>query len=246
MKILTLILLICTAIAHGEMIAPAPLGKTPANVQCPNVSYSSMCYLDIDSGTITPSCSPILSNDVNVISTTNGLVIEVDMQDWSRLQVGTRIQNPHHYSLHIGNSPSNNGWGGDSGQFSNDSEFHLYNDSVLVYGNDHIGSPLLHSQANAVPSGLPYVWATVCDGYFNWYAWDPTSNVGSQFTVTDAVGLFQIDGNEQDVNASGNDTKLYIGLERTVGSSSRTGGDLVVAPSGDGGEGIDVQLILSR
>lgn len=229
--------------AHAEDVR---LPEKASPILCPNVSYSEMCYLDVDAGVITPSCSPGLSQYVQVISSANGMVVEVDMQGWDKLQVGTRIQNPQGYVMHIGNSPSNNAWGGDSGHFSNDSEVHVYNESVYVYGNDNIGSGLMHSQGGAIPQGLPYVWATVCDSYFNWYAWDPISNQGSNFTITDATGLFQIDGNEFDQNPNGNDTKLYLGFERTVANGSRTGSDIVVAPSGDGGEGIDVQLILSR
>lgn len=246
MKTILPFIFLASSAAYSDLATVEPTKKTSL-VQCPTVTHSQMCYLDIDAGVITSSCSSGLSNDISVVSSTNGLVVEVDMQNWKKLQVGTRIQNPQAYAMNIGNSPSNDGWGGDRSHFSNDSEMHLYNSSVYVYGNDNIGGSLLHSQGGAVPTtGLPVIWATICDGYFNWYAYEPISNQGNNFTVTDSVGLFQIDGNEYDQNPNGNDTKLYIGLERTIANTSRTGGNLVVAPSGDSGEGVDVQLILSR
>jgi hypothetical protein len=226
-----------------EKIAPA---NTPEAL-CPwsGTGGTHFCYVDIETGT-TPTCSPQIAGQVQVISTQNGAVIEVDTTGYRQMMVGSRIENAQEYSLHIGNSPSNNGWAGDSGHFSNDSEAHLYNSTLYVYGNDHIGNPLLAQEANAVPAqNQPVIWAAVCDGIFRWYSYDPVSQTGSSRDVMDS-GLFQIDGNEADSNPNGNDRKLYIGAERTIGSAARTGGDLISAPSGTFNQGIDLQIMLSQ
>ena len=140
-------------------------------------------------------------------------------------------------------SPSNNAWRGDASHFANDSEMHIYNNTLFVWGNDNIGSPQLLKQSNVLPDKDGVLWAGVCDSEFLWYSWDQVNPSTSAY-LNDSVGLFQIDGNEPDAQAGGvNDTKLYVGLERTIGTASRTGVDLHASPI-PGSPGDDVTLIL--
>lgn len=232
-----------------ELTPPKGEITSPSNAEllCPwsGTGATYFCYVDLDTGT-KPTCAPEIANQVNIINTANGAVVEVDTSGFQQMLVGSVIQNSQGYALHIGNSPSNNGWGGDSGHFSNDSEAHLYNSSLFVYGNDHAGTPLLAQVSNAVPAqNQPVIWAAVCDGVFRWSSYDTVSQTGGNHDIVDS-GIFQIDGNEMDSNPNGNDQNLYIGLERTISNSSRTGGDLISAPSGTLNQGIDVQIMLSR
>ena len=246
------LLLSLLAIGSQAQETPLPLKdelapSSNADASCPwsGTGATYFCYIDLDTGT-KPICADQILNHVNIIETTNGAVVEVDTTGFQQMLVGTVMQNSHEYALHIGNSPSNNGWGGDSGHFSNDSEAHLYNSSLFVYGNDNAGTPLLAQVSNAVPAqNQPVAWAAVCDGIFRWYSYDPVSQTGSSHDVVNS-GIFQIDGNEADANPNGNDRNLYIGLERTIGNSSRTGGDLIAAPSGTLNQGIDLQIMLSQ
>ncbi|MFO0589054.1 MAG: hypothetical protein U0441_16000 [Polyangiaceae bacterium] len=213
-----------------------PQGKTPVggakdNFTCQwQTQNASYCYVDIENAIL--DCADNVASDVRIIDTDSGIVLEVDMAGHKMLQVGTKVAGPHGYALHIADSPSNNGWAGDGGDFSNDSEALLYENTMFVWGSDRVGNPNLLKAQNVIPDGDGVLWAGVCDGKFLLYSWDFT-NPATNALVTSVDGLFQIDGNEPDNENGGvNDTKLYVGLERTVGSSSRTGSDLYSAPWG--------------
>lgn len=42
------------------------------------------------------------------------------------------------WSFNLGDSPSNNGWGGDGGDFSNDAELEIVNGKLDVFGSDDL------------------------------------------------------------------------------------------------------------
>jgi hypothetical protein len=128
--------------------------------------------------------------------------------------------NPTDWALHIGNSPTTDGNSGDGGNWQNDTEAQLFGTGLVVYGSDVVGSGALLSSSTAVASGSDTVQAIVCDSYFSWSSSTYTGDVSG-------VGVFQIDGDEADTGTSAtsglNDQQLYLGVNRTVGSTSRIG-----------------------
>ncbi|MCO4773628.1 MAG: hypothetical protein KDA24_26585 [Deltaproteobacteria bacterium] len=163
-----------------------------------------------------------------VVSTSGGLVLRADMANWTAMVATADVDLPpamsDNWALNIGNSPSNNGWGGDGSEFANDTEVQLWNNGVQVIQNDfgvNVGEPqILAGFGPATDLSGDLVEATVCDGYF---AWDSSTSTGD---VTDPH-LFQIDGDEADFQASANDysndTYLWIGVGRTIGWAGRNG-----------------------
>lgn len=125
--------------------------------------------------------------------------------------------------MHWANSPSSNGWGGDGGDFSNDAEVFVYGSSVILYSNDTYGATSLASGAGVDPTSQSTGTAVLCDSYFGWTG----DNTGTTIEHT-GPETFQIDGNEADTQSSTglNDQLVYLGVERTVGSTARTGGDV--------------------
>ncbi|KAK2168339.1 hypothetical protein NP493_1234g00009, partial [Ridgeia piscesae] len=109
------------------------------------------------------------------------------------------------YSFNIGDSPTNNGWAGDSGSTRQDAEIHSYNEYLKVFRSDVGGSSCLTSNQNTVKTAMlirlskMQMYATNYEG-FDYYKQDR--------------GLFAFD-------------TMYMGLNRVVsyiyGSSSRTG-----------------------
>jgi hypothetical protein len=68
--------------------------------------------------------------------------VVIDMSEHEALTIRATLSEPTAYAFHIGDSPSNDGHGGDYGNFSNDAEVHLIGAGLYVFGNDHsIGDP---------------------------------------------------------------------------------------------------------
>ncbi len=184
---------------------------------------SNTCTINMATGAAT--CD--MGNPVSTVSTVNGLALRADMTNWTAMVASFDVDLPDnvnsldHWALNIGNSPSNNGWGGDGSQFANDSEIQLWRNGVQVLSNDYglnaTGNVFLPGVSPATDLAGDFVEATVCDGYFSW-----ENDAG--FTETISPYLFQIDGDEADFQAGGsNDSILWIGINRTVGTPYRSG-----------------------
>jgi hypothetical protein len=62
----------------------------------------------------------------------------IDLPPGSRLlRLRFEVCDPHGLWLHVGDSPSNDGAGGDAGHFSNDAELELRATGLWMYGNDY-------------------------------------------------------------------------------------------------------------
>jgi len=187
--------------------------------QCPVPTTTSTCIINIATGAAT--CDN--GNPTYTVSTTSGLVLRLDMSNWTTVRADvdlTGMVDPDgaNWILNIGNSPSNNGWAGDSGHFNNDSEMQLFGYTLTVYHNDLAGNGQALTQHSAFDPDGDSATAIVCDSYFGW-----ESSTVPYIDLFDA-GIFQIDGDEPDVAAGvKNDQQLYIGINRTVGSSGRDG-----------------------
>lgn len=213
--------------ADVDVCVPVP--TPPAVVvdwgECGQPSEKTVCQVELSSGQVV--CTG--DEPTSLISTSSGLVYRLDMSAWTSVAAIVDLEEPVEWTINLGNSPTNNGWGGDSSSTSNDSEMHLRRSLVRVYANDPGGS----GEVLAVPGALDPVDTTVtvvCDGFVSW---NSSANHGQ--LISDFI--FQIDGDEPDTqNSTGiNDQYLWLGIERTVGSSGR---------SGDGVQG--VTLIFGR
>lgn len=182
--------------------------------RCPEPTEFTTCTIDlVDGSTSCDNGDPISLEAFNQ----NGPVYALDMAEWDVAIVDVDSLDPEGWWLHLGNSPSNNGWNGDGSDNSNDSEAQLLNNSLAVYPNDFGGGTAVLSES--APVELPSDSATmvVCDGYFKWTSSTLDVSAASNF-------IFQIDGDEPDPQAGGiNDQLLWLGVGQTVGSPGRDG-----------------------
>ncbi|MFT4976645.1 MAG: hypothetical protein ACI8S6_002550 [Myxococcota bacterium] len=143
----------------------------------------------------------------------------VDMASYTSIIVEGDIRSAKDWAMHWSNSPSNDGWSGDGSDNENDSEAFFYGTSLFVYDSDRGSSSAVLSVGSAVDATSDSFSSVICDGYFGF------ESGSTAFTDVSSDYIFQIDGDEPDAQAGGtNDTMLYLGVNQTVGSSSRSGG----------------------
>jgi hypothetical protein len=189
----------------------------------------------------TINISPVSSHDCHdgtgiVTLTTNSgnaRVARIDLNQsftWLSVNVLVDVCNPTGWTVNIGDSPTNNGGGGDSSSTRHDTEAELNGTGVNVYYSDIGGTGRHTGLANAVAtSGCSTLqWTVVQDSL----SYDDDGNTADTPRVTAAgslaagTHLFDFPPyNEADSeDSSGADAdKLYLGLNRTIFTASRSG-----------------------
>lgn len=92
---------------------------------------------------------------------------------------------PSGYTFTVGDSRSNDGWGGDAGTQSNDAEMQIYNTTLDAYGNDQssldgVNRNVVHL-SDSIHQGA-HVTVTVKNSYLGWSIINPVISGGSTFT----------------------------------------------------------------
>ncbi len=190
---------------------------------CPAATYS--CKIDIDGG------SNDCTDGIVTLQTSSGTgrVAAVDLEatnSWQSLNVLLEVCDPNAWTQNIGDSPTNNGWGGDNSSTSHDAEAQIKDRNVSVYRSDVGGGGLACSQSNVLPaSGCRIVQWTVRDDQVTFDADSDTCdspdfvcNGSDDELLVTAYDVYD----PQD--PSGDDEDMwYVGLNRVVNSSSRNG-----------------------
>ena len=143
----------------------------------------------------------------------------VDMTNYRTMIVEAPLQKVSQWGLHIGNSSTNDGYGGDAGTTWHDSEFFTFGTGAALYSDDFGGSAVVASLPGVIDLNNDFSYTVVCDGYLGFQ----TDSL--PYTDYSSPNIFQIDGDESDPGSSTglNDRKLWLGLNRTIGSTSRVG-----------------------
>ncbi|MEM9293401.1 MAG: hypothetical protein AAGD01_17085 [Acidobacteriota bacterium] len=190
-----------------------------ANYSC-NINISPFSSEDCSlEDVVDPQPSPFGSNQRRAI---------VDLNqgfNWRSLVVRVETCNPTGWTVHIGDSPTNNGYGGDSGSTSHDAEVQALNNQLTVYESD-IGT----SSLTCLFTGPPNPPGCIVQQYLvrnDYFEFDPnvplTTNplsICSNSTIFDFPNYDEAD--LEDPSGLYED-KVYVGLNRTYGSSSRNG-----------------------
>ncbi|KAI0208607.1 hypothetical protein LSAT2_006707 [Lamellibrachia satsuma] len=128
-------------------------------------------------------------------------VLRITPPEWAKsVSFHMAFEKSSKFSFNIGDSPTNNGWSGDSHTTVYDAEIHSSHNNLYVYRSDVGGSSLVTS-SDAVKTAMlirlskNQMYSTNYEG-FNYYKQDK--------------GLFAFD-------------TMYMGLNRVVGSKYRTG-----------------------
>lgn len=91
----------------------------------------------------------------------------VEMTRGDEIFLRVEVDSPRGWVFHLGDSPSDNGGGGDGGDFSNDAEAYLMDNDLFVFGNDSsLGQPgHVREFPDIVPEDGPGLfWLAVGDG----------------------------------------------------------------------------------
>ncbi|MCA9670516.1 MAG: hypothetical protein KC503_33195 [Myxococcales bacterium] len=193
-----------------------PVGDSSVDTAPP---YKLSCSIDVKAGT--HNCAAPVTQDA--LSPGSGR-FTVDLAGYSELTLVARLCDPTGYALDVGNSPTNNGDGGDGGSRSNDSELQIKDTTLSIFGNDYNpagGGKLIQAAPSYVPaSGCAERTLVISDGQVT----------GSQGLSVTSPYIFRL--NQPDSEGSP-DAIVYLGLDRVVGSTARVGTGL---------ERVDVKL----
>jgi uncharacterized caspase-like protein len=152
------------------------------------------------------------------------ITVAIDMPSRrSLLRLRFEVCDPKGFWLHVADSPSCNGGGGDSAQFSNDAELELLNSGLWLFGNDYARAAdkvvtILGSRPDFVAAGGCSVRTLVlADGSVR--SAEPAVNARSPYSL-------RLDPGTDHEGAP--DRRWYLGLNRSVGSGApdRTGSGL--------------------
>lgn len=152
------------------------------------------------------------------------LLLVLDMKNRQEVEFELLFHDdPKGWCANIGNSPSNNGWRGDAGNFSHDSELQVKEKQLAAFGNDYTANEVALDdnarliEANDFVSPAGHARIKVRNGTL---MWESTTGASGQ---KNSEFLFRWDS-EYDAERGGpNDTLLYAAFNRVIASNARNG-----------------------
>jgi len=227
------------ALSEEELALMAP---TPA----PAANHSNVVYeCDIDVLNATTNCNPVLvdANEHDPGEWTATAHMQIKSTKYRRMDVFAEICDPSEYALSLADSPSANGWGGDSGQTDHDAEMHFYGAGAHFFSTTDYAHGVFanHSSLGGAfvgdGDGCQVVHTVTYQELGSEVGVLSIDGGGSPLTIRDDRG-FQLDtaacgggaadparGISCDHEDAGlaHDNTWHVGLNRTVGSGSRDG-----------------------
>ena len=183
---------------------------------CPSSGAVITCDIDVLTGSA--SCngpSPLTVSD----RSPHGPALAVDMTGFRTLLLELEFSRPDEWAFHLGNSPGNDGWSGDRGEFEHDSELFTRFTTLFAFANDHHRSEMFKPLANALGANSSQTQLAVCDGYFQWRRGAMVHEVAHPGLLR--FGNPDLDGGH--LGRAGNDNRLWLGLNRTIRPGRRVG-----------------------
>lgn len=206
----------CAVLAGLLAVAPASAGTTGA-------TYYT-CAVDISLNTNNCTDGVITATAVSGVQR----VLRANLSpSYVRMDVFINVCNPTGWWSHVSDSPTTNGFGGDSGSTSHDAEAYTLDTAVQMYTMDNsrgAAFPSYRTSAVVPASGCNRVQWTV---YESQLFFDDDGNPADTplIDVLTSRGFESAPYAETDSeDPSSLDASLwYVGLNRTVGSTARTG-----------------------
>jgi hypothetical protein len=175
-------------------------------------SCSTSCVVDVQASTTTCS-GPIVAEALQ-----GGRArLRVDLTGCTRLEVNAVICDPKGYVLDIGDSPTNDGFGGDAGSSSNDAEVQIWDLALTAYADDYVppaGDLLLTDDAFVPATGCVDRKLTISDGRLETLV---------PYHVMTSPYFFRLNHPDKEGKP---DAVVYVGLNRVVAGGARTGSGL--------------------
>jgi hypothetical protein len=172
---------------------------------------------------ISPTASTNCASPVNILPFSFGSIertADVDLNQgglWQSLTLRVRVCDPTGWFVHIGDSSTNNGFGGDGATASHDAEAHAIGNTLQVYRADFGSGSFLSCQTPSLGCTGGCVtqdWTVINDRL----TYDPDTATAGPVSICDNIYLFDFPPyDETDVeDPNGLDVdKLHIGLNRT-------------------------------
>lgn len=149
--------------------------------------------------------------------------IAVDVPEGHQLVAQLEVCDPAGWVLNVGDSPTNDGGGGDYGSTSNDAEFQIRGTTLDVFGSDYaIGSATRRQTVDGFlsPGGCQSVTAEVRDR-------EIVLSSGGRRHVFRGEALLRLNPPRDDEGAP--DWRWFIGLNRVIDGTRRRGTGVVRA-----------------
>jgi hypothetical protein len=171
------------------------------------------CTVNLEAGT--SSCD----GAVSVAAATSAMAGTIDMSGYHELSLSFEVCEPTQWVLHLADSDSSDGYGGDAGTSSNDAELYLLGSDLYVWGSEACESTEhFHLESNFAPSsGCSEHLITVQD--------QGIASVAHALSLSSPC-LLRIDPPEDDEGTP--DAVWHVGLNRTF-LEPRTGTGLTSA-----------------
>ncbi len=186
-----------------------------ACVTAPDAGGGCVYTCSVDVASTTTDCAGAITGAFGVGLNRDRFTATVDMGGLTELTLSVTICDPTGFTVHVADSPTCDGFGGDAATSSNDAEVQLSGTTLGVYANQNASPPsmLLYSDAAFVAaSGCTMFTWTVRDQFFG-------ADVGS---VSEASPyLLRIDPPTDTEGVP--DALWYVGLNRSYGSTARSG-----------------------
>lgn len=155
-------------------------------------------------------------------------VLQVNLSpSYVRLDVFINVCNPTGYWSHIGDSPTNDGYGGDAGTTQHDAEAHFVGTGLLTWGmyNPRVSSwPSYRSDAVVAASGCYRVQWTAWESHFQFDDdGDPADTPRVDFASSRSIESSPYLESDTEDPTGANANLWYVGINRTVYSALRSG-----------------------
>ena len=150
-------------------------------------------------------------------------IVDLDATElWQSFVLRVETCDPSGWTVHIGDSITNNGYGGDSQSTQHDAEVQNFDGVVSSYSSDFGASNLAHQFANPVSGCVVQQYYVAND----WFVFDPDAATSGDllyaynplsfdFPAYDEADLEDPMGLLED--------RLYVGINKTFNAGSRTG-----------------------
>ncbi|NJK32956.1 MAG: hypothetical protein HC927_11410 [Deltaproteobacteria bacterium] len=219
------------AIAESDLLAPGSQAVPVAGV-----SYS--CEIDV--GSAWTDCDPAyVDAGEQDPSEWTAKVRMQEQANFRRMDIFAEICDPTEFAFSVSDSPTTNGWGGDSGTTDHDAEAHLYGAGLHFYSTTDVQTGTFgnHSSlGNAHAGGCQIVHTTVRHQAGTHVGGFGFAGGGSPLTIDDTQG-FKLAyktcvsaadpgrgiGCDYEDPSYADAGYWYFGLNRTVGNGSRDG-----------------------
>jgi hypothetical protein len=196
-------------------VPPAEEDSNPVARERSALTTPASCSINLVDNTHT--CAGISAISFVAAPSAGKAVVRINLSSYSSARIRTYYNStPTGWVVNIGDSVSNNGYGGDSGNQSNDSELQILNQNLTVYASDYGQNKVVGTHANAA-NASSYNDFYIADRSLVW----SVGRLKVGHIPIDSSNLFALKGEPDGEGPVNYD--IYASFNRVIGSASRSG-----------------------